>query len=112
MISSTSKSISQSSHSSSETTYIPAYDINPKNQIVFEYLKLDQRHLDIVQSVFKHVDIDPNCITNISFKSHYANIDLISPCVRDSFLKVSSLITSSKLSLNRPFFSNENRPCR
>ena len=71
MISSTSKSISQSSHSSSETTYIPSNDINPKNQIVFEHLKPDQRHLDCVQWVFKHVDIDPNyCITNISFNSN------------------------------------------
>ena len=54
---------------------------------LFEHLKSDQRHLYFVKSVFTHVDIDPNCITNISFKSHYANIDLKSPCVRDSFLK-------------------------
>ena len=108
IISSTKKPVSQSSHSFS-TTYIPTNAINKKNHIVFEHLKPDQRHLDFVKSVFKYVDIDPNCITNISFKSHYANIDLISPCVRDSFLKISSSITSSKFShiFIRPFLSNE-----
>ena len=49
-----------------------------KKYIVFEHLKPDQRHLDFIESVFKHVDID-HCITNISFKSHYANIYLIPP---------------------------------
>ncbi len=66
--------VSKSSYSSS-TTYIPTNAINPKNHIDFDHLKPDQRQPDFVKSVFKYVDIDPNCITNISFKSHYANID-------------------------------------
>ena len=95
----------QSSHSSS-TTYIPTNAIYRKNHIIFEHLKPEQRHLDFVKSVFNYVDIDPNCITNISFKSHYANIDLISPCVRNSFLKVYinyffKIIHSSLLSTSR-----------
>ena len=73
-----------------------------KSQCVFEHLKPDQRHLDFIKSVFKYVDIDLNCIINISliciFKFHYENIGLISPCVRDTFLKLSSSITSSKFS--------------
>ena len=56
---------------------------------VFEHLLPLEYNIKFIKSLFNQLDIDPNFISDISFKSQYGNITISSPCVCDFLLNAS-----------------------
>ena len=69
-------------------------NINPS--IVIEHISTTDRNISYIKSLFLSLSLDSNCITSYSFRSHYVNLSLSSPCISDSLLNSrSTLINSS-----------------
>ena len=64
--------------------------------IVIEHISTTDRNISYIKSLFLALSLDSNCITSYSFRSHYVNLSLSSPCISDSLLNSrSTLINSS-----------------
>ena len=92
-------SLPKSSSSSMPHVSSPSSLINQSSNstsfIVIEHIKPVNRNISYIKSLFNYLNIDPNSITNFSFRSHFANITLSSPCISDSLINSNSKLISS-----------------
>ena len=65
--------------------------------IFIENVSSSDRNIEYIKTLFTTADIDPNTIMQITFRSHFCNIILSSPCASDSLLRSRSLLAGSKL---------------
>ena len=56
----------------------PTYSFSSKPSIVIEHVLLADRNLTYIKSLFVHLRLDPNTITDYSFRSHFAKLVLSS----------------------------------
>ena len=71
------------------------YSCSSKPYIVFEHVLLVNINLTYIKSLFVHLRLDPNTISDYSFRSHFANLVLSSSCMIDSLLLSRSSLHSS-----------------
>ena len=74
---------SPSSSSHNKSTNIPVH-ITPS--LVIENLDTSQRNLPFLKSILCKLDLDPNTITTIYFKSNRAFLTLLSPFIYDAII--------------------------
>ena len=87
----------------------PTYSYSSKPSIVIEHVLPADRNLTYIKSLFVHLRLDPNTITDYSFRSHFANLVLSSSCTIDSLLHSRSSLHSSdfKSLFIRPYIDPE-----
>ena len=66
--------------------------------IVIEHIDLKNRNISYIKSLFSHLRLHYNTIGNISFHSHYCNIIVSSPYIRDTLLNSKSETIDSPFS--------------
>ena len=66
--------------------------------IVIEHIDLKNRNISYIKSLFSHLRLHHNTIGNISFHSHYCNIIVSSPYIRDTLLNSKSETIDSPFS--------------
>ena len=89
----TNSSSSTSSHNKS--AYIPV-SLTPS--LVIENLDTSQRNLHFLKSILSNLDLDPNTITTISFKSNRAFLTLSSPFIYDAIISSRNKLKYSNFS--------------
>ena len=85
------------------------YSCSSKPSIVIEHVLLANRNLTYIKSLFVHLRLDPNTITDYSFRYHFANLVLSSSCTIGSLLHSRSSLHSSdfKFLCMRPYIDRE-----
>ena len=89
--------------SSSQSSNIYISNINLS--IVIEHISTTDRNISYLKSLFLALSLASNCITSYSFRSHYLNLSLFSPCICDSILN------SRYTLINSSFKNMYVRPC-
>ena len=71
--------------------------VNLIPSIVIEHISSSNRNIEFIKKLFISIDVDPNTIKQLSFRSHFCNIILSSPCASDALLRCRSLLAKCPL---------------
>ena len=58
--------------------------------VVIERIYSSNRNIEYIKKLFRSIKVDPNTIKQLTFRSHFCNIMLSSPCASDTLLNCRS----------------------
>ena len=79
-----------STSNTSNTTNAKSIQLNMVPSVVIKCISSSNRNIEFIKKLFKSIKVDPNTIKQLTFRSHFCNIILSSPCASDTLLNCRS----------------------